>query len=206
MPIPSRRRIAKVNKLDKLALVTYITNDCERYLFWKLGRNDPAWMLGAERLHHIGRIVIRPEYLFALGKKFEQQVYQRLLAIASVRCHQDDPASDVHPWNVHPADFDEIHDEVARAGSRVLLEHQIDTPKSFMDFVFPEKPGGIRPTLEIGDIRPDIMVVERLAEQDGVHELLPGGETRLVPAAELSTCWSITIIDIKNVFKDKIIK
>src|SRR5271157_5111225 len=147
MSIPSRRRVIAKGKLDKLTLVTYITNDCERYLFWKLGRNDPAWMLGHEKLRYVGRNVIRPEYLLALGKKFEQEVYQKLIAIASVRCHQDETTGDVHP---------------------------------------------------------DIMVVERLSEQDGVHELLPGGETRLVPAAELSTRWSITIIDIKNVFKDKI--
>lgn len=204
MPIPSRSRAAKKNKLDKLALVTYIRNDCERYLFWQLGRNDPAWMIGAEKLRHISRTVIRPKYLLDLGKKFEQLVYQKLLALASVRCHQDDPVSDVHQWNVHPADFDEIYDEVARAGTRVLLEHQIDTPETFMNFVFPEKPGGIHPALEIGDVRPDIMIVERLTKQDGVHELLPGGETCLVPEAELLTRWSITIIDIKNTFKDKI--
>ncbi len=190
-------------KLEKHTLVTYINLECERFLFWSLGRDDPAWVQPGERLRTIGRNIIRPELLLKLGKKYEQEIYRKLGPLVPVICNKS-VAGEVSQRIVQPSDFSQIYKDAMAKGTVVLLEHQIDTPRSFLDFVFPAKPGGANPSLVIGDIRPDILVMRKLPAQDGIKELLPGGKVRAVPPSELATRASITIIDIKNVFKDKI--
>lgn len=195
--------------LGKRILVAYVASECERQLFWELGKGDPAWLDPLDKPRSITRPPGYTELLTRLGHDYEQKVYKPLLAFPVTECNVAGKG-EVSRKLLKPAGFAALHGRTIARGISILLEHEIENPPAALDFLFPPKPGGSRPGIPSGpapdveDFRPDVVIVQKIDPASHVRELLPGGAIRVVPPAELASRLAITVIDIKNVHEDKI--
>jgi hypothetical protein len=189
--------------LGKRILVAYVASECERQLFWELGKGDVAWLNPLDKPRSIQRPPGYTELLTRLGHEYEQAVYKPLAALACTECNTA-ASGEVSAKHVKPAFFAALHPRALARGTTVLLEHQVENPASVVDFLFPPRPGGARPAPDVEDFRPDVLIVEKRDPAKPARELLPGGIVRAVPPKELARRLSVTVVDVKNVHEDKV--
>jgi hypothetical protein len=189
--------------LGKRVVVAYVASECDRQLFLELGHRDPAWINPLQSPRSVRRPPGYTELLTRLGHEYEQAIYDRLVLLPGARSKRDWTGS-VATTYVSPGLLGALHVGILAGGVAILLEHQFKNISSFVDFLFSPKPGGLRPNPDVEDFRPDILVVRKGDPAKHYRELLPGGTTRDVPAAELATRLAITVHDVKRVHQDKI--
>ena len=127
-----------MGKLSKQVFRQYVEFECDRQLFWLVGREDRRWMTKPEAPIPRDERRARPEMAAALGKAYEQRVYRFLLRLKGTAADLD-PRGDVVESSLDADLMEELGEDQA-AGERpatfALLEHQWETPASFLRHVF----------------------------------------------------------------------
>ncbi len=193
-----------MDKLDKRILAEFIVSECERQLFLELAHVDPSWILPVRPVvTEAGR---KSHYLEDMGKSYEQGVYKAISKLPAVQPAV--PASgEVSKVRLDPAYLQDLHANTIKVTGTVaiLLEHEFPIPVTFVRVMFPQKVA-TRPMPEAADLRPDVMVVERIVPKAGVeiHEFCYDGTIRIVPGIELANRLAISLLDIKYTADDKV--
>jgi len=189
--------------LGKRIIVAYIASECDRQLFWELGKGDATWINPLQSPKSIQRPPGYTDLLTRIGNVYGKHVYSTLVPLPVTKC-KFDSNGDVGTTKADPAYLLSLHATIMASGMMVLLEHELVNPASFVNFLFPPKAGSVKPSPTIEDFRPDVLIVKKYVPAENPRELLPGGTIRIVPPAELTKRLGIRIIDIKNIHESKV--
>ncbi len=186
-----------MGKLGKQVFRQYVEFECDRQLFWLVGREDGRWMTKPEAPVPRDERRARPEMAAALGRAYEQRVYRFLLRLKGTLAELD-PRGEVVESSL---DVDLLGAVAAEQGLGerpdvfAMLEHQWETPASFLCRIFGVDAGDEIPVQRwSGTMRPDILLVKR--DPGLVQELLPDGT--VVSRVEGDGRSALQLIDIKH--------
>ncbi len=186
-----------MGKLSKQVFRQFVEFECDRQLFWLLGREDGRWMVDPRAPAPRDEQRSKPEVAAELGKAYEQRVYQFLGRLDGTQADTD-PRGNVVESTLDAELMADLFDDL-RAGAlpdRIcLLEHQWETPPSFLERIFGLSAGEEVPVQQwSGHMRPDIILLEqgegeaRALRPDGEVESLREGHGRI----------GLQLLDIKH--------
>jgi AAA domain-containing protein len=204
----SKEKDKKKGKLDKEILKNFSESECKRELFLVLGKNNSLWINPIRKIEPLKRPPRKSEFLLTKGHIYENEIYDVLMKLPITKFKLSEKNT-ITGKQLEEKILEQYY-SILQSSSvpyLFLLEHQYNTPNSFLDDLLPPKNKGDLPAIEVSEFRPDIIVIQNLSESeesDIYKELLPGGIIRKIPQSELKTRYSISIIDIKRTDEEKI--
>ncbi|MHA1891365.1 MAG: AAA domain-containing protein [Promethearchaeota archaeon] len=215
-----------MGELNKHVLVSYIESNCMRQMFLKLGKDDPEWISPLEELKPIKRLPLKSDFLKEMGHQYEQKVYKVLLKSGKIK-YTIDTNGDIKATYLSRKSLLKLHEELKlkQLGAIfLLLEHEIVTPSSYLEYLFPIKVEGKKKkkkleresgrgqdkvtgklgSLAISNQRPDMIFLVDLSLEENVNELLPDGSVRQLTREELESRIGIRVVDIKNTTEKRV--
>ncbi|MHA1669484.1 MAG: DEAD/DEAH box helicase [Promethearchaeota archaeon] len=193
----------KKRNFDKQVLTRFVQTECKRQLFLDLSQTRPKLWRDPNRL------LIKPKFfrqhadnLTDLGRKYEQEVYKRLINFDEV-LFQLDSKNQIKKSYLKPYLLHDLYNEGKE--TILLLEHQYRIPPSFFIHNFFPKSNNSTIPFFWAKQRPDIMIIHRVKDLTiQTNELLADGTIHTVSKEELKLKYSISIIDIKNIRDENI--
>jgi len=195
------------NNFTKTLLQSYIITNCDRRLFFELGRNKPKLWFDPVRpipMKPPERLMFQRKYLIEKGKEYEQELYSYLKKLENTQFKEDingnviNSTLDISYLNTY---YDILMKEPKK--TLMLLEYQFTIPPSFFSTIFTTKSSTKVIPVDYADQRPDIMLIgndlNKYLDADEISEITYSGTIRKVPNNELDTRIGITIFDIKYV-------
>ncbi len=180
---------------SKQVLVNWAEFDCERQLFLLLGEKDEQWIQPFRKIIPLKRRRTGLRTSVAqLGKNYEQDVYAYLSLLSEAVFHKA-ASNQVAQAPLSKEKLEEFFHQIENGETRslVLLEHSIHVPQSLEQVVFGSTDmGNLRKPEKI---RPDILILGKLSDEEDVFAILPDGS--VVPVAKNDNRLFINIIDIK---------
>ena len=166
--------------ISKSVFKGFAESECRRRLFWDLGQGNHAWV---SPFREPERPEFRRNLALELGHDYEQKVYRALLNLPETRAARGRDGK-VVPSQLAPKDL---------LTPGLLLEYEWSPPVAFHAHILGLAPGGPLPC-QGASLRPDLLLIQH--RTGPAHELLPGGEVRLVPPGD--TRLMLRIHDIKH--------
>jgi hypothetical protein len=201
-----------MGKFTKKVLTTYIDSECRRQLFLLLGEKDKRWLKPYHELIPLARERIGLVEVQKLGNIYQQKVYNELIALPNTQ-FAISPYNNIVHSSLNEQSLITYYEILQNTNeSFCLLEKEIFTPDTFLDFIFNHNPifsPGDKYVLDQSErLIPDIILLgnELLPAQDIIYELLETGEVREVRKNELRTRFALNIIDIKMTNEEKVNK
>ena len=202
------------SNFTKTLLQSYIITNCERRLFFELGRNKPALWFDPVRpipMKPPERLIFQRKYLIDKGIEYEQEVYSYLKKLDNARFKKDSKGNvDRFNSNLDATVLNKCYDALTKEPQKtlMLLEYQYNIPQDFFSNIFAAKPSIHELPVDYSELRPDILLfgndLNKYLDLDQIFEVTSSGRIRKVPIAELNTRVGITIFDIKYVQDDHV--
>ena len=202
------------SNFTKTLLQSYIITNCERRLFFELGRNKPGLWFDPVRpipMKPPERLIFQRKYLIDKGIEYEQEVYSYLKKLDNARFKKDSKGNvDRFNSNLDATVLNKCYDALTKEPQKtlMLLEYQYNIPQDFFSNIFAAKPSIHELPVDYSELRPDILLfgndLNKYLDLDQIFEVTSSGRIRKVPIAELNTRVGITIFDIKYVQDDHV--
>jgi len=195
------------SNFTKTLLQSYIITNCDRRLFFELGRNKPQLWFDPVRTNPRKppeRLMFQRKYLVEKGKEYEQELYSYLKKLDNAQ-FRDDTNGNVMNSNLDMRFLNNCYDILMKEPKKtlMLLEYQYSIPQSFFSNIFTAKTSTKVIPVAYADQRPDIILLgndlNKYLDTDEIFEITHSGTVRRVPINDLDTRIGITIFDIKYV-------
>lgn len=190
-----------MGSLKKDLFSSFAEYDCERQLLLTIGKDDKRWLDPARSIDPLNRYRVNSQLAMELGKDFEQKVYKDLIQLPETVANTG-PRGQVVQKYMNPQLLLELYQELKTEAHKILLEHEIPTPPSFLHEIIGSS-GDLPITKPSEYVKPDIIILEKQTQGEDYYSILPNGETR--PVVDSSKV-IIGIIDIKVANAEKISK
>ena len=203
------------NNFTKTLLQSYIITNCDRRLFFELGKNKPhLWFNPVRTIPLIPpeRQVFQIKFLTDKGKEYEQIVYSHLKRLPEVKFKEskENGKQIVISSILDAQNLESSYDYLIKDSSKViiLLEHQFSIPQVFFENIFTPKSPPFEMPVDYGEQRPDVILLGNGINKfvNDVYELTHSGKVRKIPPNELESRIGISIFDIKYVQEEKVAK